>query len=136
MPNKQSTKERLKKSYHDLEGAIILFNSNHYTDTIGYILQQSLEKLLKSILAYENRKINKTHNLVELYESISGKLKLDENDIKNLAIATTYNIKVRYPTPHKKMPKQEEIKEVLDFTEKLFDKVCGILEIDKKEVMK
>ncbi len=136
MPNKQSTKEWLKKSYHDLEGAIVLFNSNHYTDTIGYILQQSLEKLLKSILAYENRKINKTHNLVELYESISGKLKLDENDIKNLAIATTYNIKVRYPTPYKKMPKQEEIKEVLDFTEELFDKVCGILEIDKKEVMK
>ena len=136
MPNKQSTKEWLKKSYHDLEGAIILFNSNHYTDTIGYILQQSLEKLLKSILAYENRKINKTHNLVELYESISGKLKLDENDIKNLAIATTYNIKVRYPTPHKKMPKQEEIKEVLDFTEKLFEKVCKILDIDKKEVMK
>ena len=29
----------------------------------------------------------------------------------------------------------KEIKEFLDFAEKLFDKVCGILDIDKKEVM-
>jgi hypothetical protein len=29
----------------------------------------------------------------------------------------------------------EEIKEVLDFTAKLFDRVCGILEIDKGELV-
>ena len=54
MSNKQSAKEWLEKSYHDLNGAIILFEAKHYTDTIGYVLQQSLEKLLKSILAYDN----------------------------------------------------------------------------------
>jgi hypothetical protein len=32
------------------------------------------------------------------------------------------------------LPPRDEIKEVLDFTEQLFDKVCSILEIDKKEL--
>jgi len=45
MPNKLSSKEWLKKAFHDLNGAIILFEAQHYTDTIGYILQQSLELL-------------------------------------------------------------------------------------------
>ena len=134
MSNKQSAKEWLEKSYHDLDGAIILFKAGHYTDTTGYILQQSLEKLLKSILAYENQKIEKSHNLVGLYEIVSDKLHLDEEDIRFLSIATTYGTKLRYPTPHKKMPSRDEIKEVLDFAMKLFDNVCQILNIDQKEV--
>ncbi len=134
MPNKQSAKEWLIKSYHDLNGAIILFKADHYTDTIGFILQQSLEKLLKSILAYENQKIKKSHNLVELYEMVSNRFSLEEEDIRLLSIATTYGTRVRYPTPHKKMPSKDEIKNILDFTVSLFDKVCQILYIDKKEI--
>jgi len=134
MSNKQSTKEWLKKSYHDLDGAVILFEASHYTDTIGYILQQSLEKLLKSILAYKNQKIIKSHNLVELYEMVSEQLSMNEEDIRFLSIATTYGIRVRYPTPHKKIPPRDEIKEILDFTIKLFDKVCFLTDINKKEI--
>ena len=135
MPNKQSAKEWLEKSYHDLNGVIILFEAKHYTDTIGYVLQQSLEKLLKSILAYDNKKIKKSHNLIEIYEMVNYRLYLDEDDIRFLAIATTYNTKLRYPTPHKKTPSREEIKEVLDFTEKLFNDVCQILDIYKEDVL-
>ena len=134
MSNRQSTIEWLKKSHHDLDGAIILFKADHYTDTTGYILQQSLEKLLKSILAYENQKIIKSHNLVELYEMVSDKLCLSEEDIKYLSIAATYGIRVRYLTPHKKMPSRDEIKDILDFTMSLFDKVCQVLSIDKEEI--
>jgi len=127
MPNKQSAKDWLTQAFHDLNGAIILFEAKHYTDTIGYILQQSLEKILKSILAYDNQKIKKSHNLVELNEIINNRLNLTENDIRLLAIATTYGTKLRYPTPHKKSPQEDEIKEVLDFAKKLFEKVCQIL---------
>jgi len=35
MPNKTYAKEWLEKAYHDLSSATILFNSNHYTDTIN-----------------------------------------------------------------------------------------------------
>jgi len=37
---------------------------------------------------------------------------------------------------NKKLPSREEIKEVLDFTEKLFDTVCKVLDIEKSEVIK
>jgi len=37
---------------------------------------------------------------------------------------------------HERINNGDGIKEVLDFTEELFDKVCEILDIDKNEVMK
>ncbi len=65
--NKTAALEWLKISYHDLKSAQILFAANHYTDSIGNDLQQSLEKMLKSIIASKNGKIPKTHDLYELY---------------------------------------------------------------------
>jgi len=34
------------------------------------------------------------------------------------------------------LPPREEIKEVLDFTEKLFDKVCTVLDAERSELNK
>jgi hypothetical protein len=34
------------------------------------------------------------------------------------------------------LPARDEIKEVMDFTQELFSKVCKILDVDKQEVMK
>jgi len=44
MPNKPLAVEWLAKAYHDLSSARILYAANHYTDTIGIDLQQSIEK--------------------------------------------------------------------------------------------
>ncbi len=52
------------------------------------------------------KKIIRTHNLLELCEVLKDKISFSD----------------------------DEIKEVLDFAEMLFDKVCKILEIDKTEV--
>lgn len=133
--NSQSAQEWLVKAYHDLDSSQILFKSAHYTDTVGYVLQQSIEKILKSFLAYENKSIKKTHNLIEIYETIGGYIALDEYEIKLLSIATNYNTGQRYPTPHKKLPPKEEIKEVLEFTEELLARVCNTLNIDKKDIV-
>ena len=62
MANKTHAKEWLEKAYHDLDSANILFISGHYTDTIGYIYHQSVEKIYKAIIAFENNPILKTHN--------------------------------------------------------------------------
>ncbi len=64
--NKASSIEWITIAYHDLRSAQILFEANHYTDSIGSDLQQSIEKLLKSILASDNQKIPKTHDLYEI----------------------------------------------------------------------
>lgn len=44
LKNKAAADEWLTHAYHDLNGAIVLFEAKHYTDTISYILQQAMEK--------------------------------------------------------------------------------------------
>jgi HEPN domain-containing protein len=131
MANKTYAIEWLTKSKHDLEGARLLFEANHYTDTIGYVLHQSLEKMLKSILAYENKPILKTHNLVELYELMPDHILLDDEKIYLLSIATTYQTQQRYPVVQKKIPHREEILQILDLSQDIFEYICSNLNIDK-----
>jgi len=133
--NQTSAKEWLVIAFHDLQSAKILYEANHYTDSIGNDLQQSIEKILKAILAIENKKIPKSHDLLEVYENIKNKIKFEDDDFLILAKATEYHKEDRYPNPNYSLPPREEIKEVLDFTAKLFDRVCGILEIDKGELV-
>lgn len=136
MANKTHATEWLEKSYHDLDSAKILFEAGHFTDTIGYILHQSVEKIFKSCLAYKNVPIVKTHNLIELNELLDDLVDLSEDEIELLAIATTYHTKQRYPSPHKRLPPKEEIKAILDFTVVLMDAICKKLNIDSNEIKK
>ena len=133
--NKTASLEWLTIAFHDLKSAQILYNVNHYTDTIGSDLQQSIEKLLKSVLASKNTKIPKTHDLYEVYDLID-EINLLESELKLLDIATLYLKEDRYPNPEYCLPQREEIKEILDFTEDLFEKVCNILDIELSEVQK
>ena len=134
MVNKTHAKEWLEKAYHDLDSANILFVSGHYTDTIGYIYHQSIEKIYKSIIAFENNPILKTHNLIELNEILEGYFNLNEDEIMILSLVTTYHTKQRYPSIHKTLPTKEEIKKVKELAIYLFNKVCKILDINKEEL--
>lgn len=134
MPNKSSAIEWLRIAFHDLESAKILFKANHFTDSIGNDLQQSIEKILKAIVAYDNKKIKKSHDLVEVYESLESKLVLSDDEIEYLELATDYFKEDRYPNPYYCLPPKDEIKEVIEFTEILLKRVCFILEIDKDEL--
>ncbi len=136
MANKTYASEWLMFAKKNLDTAKLLFNVDHYADIIGVETQQSLEKILKSIMANENIRIPKDHDLVKLYYEIEGIFEIDENEIVLLRIATNYYKEDRYPNPNYSLPPMEEIKEVLDFIEELFDRVCIILEIDKKEMLR
>jgi len=126
--NKTASKEWLVIAYHDLKSAEILYNANHFTDSIGSDLQQSIEKTLKAILASQNKKIPKTHDLYEIYDLIEM-LDFNEEELEFLDKATLYLKEDRYPNPNYSLPSRDEIKEVLDFTQELFEKVCNILDI-------
>jgi HEPN domain-containing protein len=134
MGNKSSAIEWLVKAWHDLSSARILYAAHHYTDTISIDLQQAIEKSLKSFLAYENKPIKKTHNLIELCELVSDHIQFDESQIRMLGLVTTFYLHDRYPTSGFDLPSRDQIKDVLDFAEKLFETVCGCLEIDRQEV--
>jgi len=131
--NKTSAKEWLKKAWHNLSGAKLFYDANHYSDVTAVELHYAVEKLLKSFLAYENNKIPKTHDLYELYQSSKEFISLND-DIDLLDKITKYHIEESYPTFDRKLPSREEIKEVLDFTQKLFEEVCNILDIKLSEV--
>ena len=128
--NKTASIEWLRIASHDLLSAQILFNANHYTDSIGNDLQQALEKMLKSLLAYKNAKIPKSHDLLEIYEYVSDQIAIDEDDLRYLVLATEYFKEERYPNPNYFLPPKEEIEEVLAFTKRLFTTICDQLEID------
>ena len=66
--NEQATKEWLKKAWHNLSGARLFYDANHYTDVTAVELHYSVEKILKSFLAYENKKYQKLMNwLIFIY---------------------------------------------------------------------
>lgn len=98
LKNKTAALEWLIHADHDLHGAILLFEANHHTDTISYVLQQAVEKTLKAILAAQNKPIKKIHNLLEIYDLVmSDSFKLNEDDLMYLSIATAYYTKQKYP---------------------------------------
>jgi len=132
MGNKQSSKEWLVKAYHDLKSAQILYEADHYTDSIGVDLHYCIEKSLKSFLAYENKRIVKTHDLPELYELVSDFIEIEDEMV--LYIATKYHVEISYPQYDRALPTKDEIKKVLDFTNALFYKVCKILDIDPDDL--
>jgi len=128
--NKTSAKEWLKHSYHDLDGAKLLFKADHFTDTISYVLHQSLEKSLKSILAFYNKPIKKTHNLIELYELVKNNdFYLEEDEIFLLAIASNYYTEQRYPVVDKESPTKKEIKDMIDLSDRIFNQICKVFDI-------
>jgi HEPN domain-containing protein len=136
MPNKTSAKEWLIKAYHDLSSARVLYAANHYTDTIGNDLQQAIEKTLKSFLAYENKQIRKTHDLIEVSRLVDAYIQFSASEKEILDVATAYYAQDRYPVPNLALPARDQIKKVLDFAEQLLGQVCRKLDIDKQDVTK
>ena len=134
MANKTYAKEWLEFAIKNLDTAKLLYKADHYEDIIGIELQQALEKALKSIMANKNIKIPKGHDLVKIYFIIEQFINISSDEIILLKKATNYYKEDRYPNPNYYLPSRDEIKEVLDFTEELFDKVCDILDIDKSEL--
>ncbi|MDK9693918.1 MAG: HEPN domain-containing protein [Sulfurimonas sp.] len=135
MANKTYAQEWLMFAIKNLSTAKLLYNANHYEDIIGIELQQALEKMLKAIFANENIKIQKDHDLLKIYYTIEKYLKIEENEVVLLKIATDYYKEDRYPNPNYSLPPREEIEEILDFTQRLFERVCNVLEINKNELV-
>lgn len=129
MANRTYAKEWLSFAKKNLDTANLLFSVNHYEDIIGIEIQQSIEKTIKSINAYFGIKIPKEHDLVKLYFVIEDNIKLNDEEIVLLKIATNYYKEERYPNPNYSLPPKDEIKQVLSFAQTLFFKICTLFEI-------
>lgn len=131
--NKTSAKEWLIKSWHNLSTAQLLYAANHYTDVIAVELHYACEKALKAMIVSQNKKIPKTHDLLEIYKSITQMIDMDDYLVL-LDQISKYHIEESYPAFNRSLPSKKEIQEVLSFTESIFKEVCKLLEIDINEI--
>jgi len=131
--NKQAAKEWLTKSWHNLSTAELLYNANHYTDIIAVEVHYSCEKAMKSLLAYENKKILKTHDLFEIYKEVRNFINLDDK-INLLDQISEYHIEESYPVFDRALPPMDEMKRSIEFGLELFDKICITLNINPEDL--
>lgn len=114
MGNKVIALEWLSLAEKHLEAARILMEANHFTDVIGLELHQSLEKMLKSIHAYNNQRIEKTHDLVLLLGPLKNMIQINEHWLDLCDAVSEYYRENRYPGPVYEMPSRAEIQEVYE----------------------
>jgi len=131
MPNETYAREWIDFAYRNLLTAIRLNEVDHFTDIIVIELQQTIEKLLKALLAYENRKIPKSHFLDEL-ASLTTMIEFDDRELSLLEKATDYYREDRYPNPRYTLPTEAETEELLDFTRTLFETTCRLTHTSKE----
>ena len=124
MPNRVLANEWLESGKKHLEAAEILFKNGHYTDIVGLELQQSIERVLKAVLAYNNQSILRTHDLATLLEAVKNEIEFD-NDIRlQCDIATDYFQDNRYPVSGKNfLPSEKEIEKVIESAHFIYNTV-------------
>lgn len=124
MPDKHAiVSEWFEKGEHDITGARILFESNHFTDTIAMLIQQAIEKYLKGYLIFHGWKLMKIHDLVKL---LAETIKFDqgfekfEDDCRRIS---EYYFESRYPLGRTTNYSIEEIKNSLEIAEAIIRKI-------------
>jgi HEPN domain-containing protein len=85
----------VERAEYDLETAKAMLDTVRYL-YVAYMCQQAVEKLLKALIAKQNKENLPIHNLTRLAEiaEISNDLKIEQLDF--LAELTPYSIEARY----------------------------------------
>jgi HEPN domain-containing protein len=119
---KQTTNDWFLAAEDDLLSAIKLANEDRLSNVAAFHCQQCLEKAMKGVIEEKNLPMLKSHDLIRL--STMAEVKLDEQEIKILAIINEVYIDSRYPGDFGLMPNgkptQKEITQFIQFTENLY----------------
>jgi HEPN domain-containing protein len=129
-------KEWLKAANYDFILLEEIKSNENLTTIIAFHSQQTIEKVLKALLCFDNADVPKVYSLNKLFKLNEHHIKTIDNKIVN-KLDKLY-IDSRYPgdmglLPYGK-PTLEDAKEFYDFAYMIFDKVCDILDIDKSEI--
>ncbi len=128
--------EWLRAAHDDLILLADILDNESITHLIAFHSQQAVEKSLKGYLEYQNQEVPKIHKIQSLVDRTDIDIK-EYDDL--IQLLDTLYIESRYPgdmglLPYGK-PTLEDAKEFYDFAAMLFDRVCGVLEIDKSELV-
>jgi HEPN domain-containing protein len=129
MPNKMKvTLEWFEKGKHDIEGAKILFDHGHYTDTVALLIHQAIEKYFKGFLIFQGWKLKKIHDLVKLLnELVKYKPEFARFEEDCLRI-TEYYFESRYPGRELKEYPRDEIRDSLSNAEIIIKGICMLID--------
>ena len=115
-------KQWQERAQYDLETAHGMIKIRKYLYA-AFMCQQALEKLLKGLLAHQNKNIFPIHNLPRLAQEVGIFDLCEEKESGLLAELTPFCIKARYGEYKKKLSElcdQEMAKNYLQSTERLF----------------
>jgi len=129
-------KEWLRAAMDDLKIISKIIDMVDLSHMIAFHSQQSIEKSFKALIEHKGLKVPKQHDLLKLQDMI--RIELDFGNDSLLDTLNELYIDSRYPgdmglLPYGK-PTLEDAKEFYEFAKSVFDRVCGILDIDKDEL--
>jgi HEPN domain-containing protein len=129
-PKNVLVKNWLIKSKHDLESARKLAGGHDpYLDTAIYHCLQAVEKSLKAVLVFHDKRIDKTHDLTVLL----GQAQQYEDNLKGyedaVELLTPYATEFRYPG-ELIVPSRNEFQAAFDAASKLVYEIFSISPFD------
>jgi HEPN domain-containing protein len=135
MANTQS-KEWLKSAYSDLRSIKYIIKDDFLTHVVAFHSQQAVEKTLKAVIEYKNKRVPRVHKLQNLIHRIDIDIVFEESILETL---DELYIDSRYPgdiglLPHGK-PTLNDAKAFYDFSQTLFEDICKVLDIDINELL-
>ena len=120
MPNNvsQLAKEWIIKSQNDFKSAQILYKENGPTDSLCFHCQQSVEKILKGFLVFNEKEFPKIHDLIHLL-NLCKKIDKNFNILESkISFLNRYYIESRYP-PEIAVYSKAECKEAIECVKKI-----------------
>jgi HEPN domain-containing protein len=124
MQNRILANDWLEDGKKHLDVACTMQKDSYYNDIVGLELQQAIERVFKSVLAFNNKKITRTHDLAVLLEEIKPYLYFNIEVLHICQIATDYYIDKRYPGGGINfIPKDDEIKLVTLTAENIYNTI-------------
>ncbi len=123
MPNKTYAIEWIGFAERNLETARLLIREQHYTDSIAIEIQQTIEKTLKAVYAWQGVSIPRTHTLMLLLNFAEKHVSFHEFNTSDLIAISDYYETDRYPGPRYEMPERQEVEQYFILAEKLLTHV-------------
>ncbi|MCK4605309.1 MAG: HEPN domain-containing protein [Deltaproteobacteria bacterium] len=112
----------VERAEYDLDTAKAMLDTGRYL-YVGYMCQQAAEKLLKAIIAQQNKENLPIHNLSRLVEVAEIKNHLNSEQFNFLAELTPYCIEARYGDFKESLSEiinEQKAKEVYAKTQEIF----------------
>lgn len=124
MPDRSKiAKEWFDRAEHDINGAEILFENDHYTDTIAVLIHQAVEKYLKVFLLFNGWRLEKIHDLEKLVTKTMAFAPDFEIYLDFARETTAYYVEERYPPGPAVDYPRKEIKEALNIAKEMINRI-------------